>query len=276
MPSPAPVYTIENCKFASPLQWGLTVFWRQPIDTDPWLNDLNENLEPDGIRLLQHRFVKPGISQFLTSTIPPVSPKLVVQRVKGRLQHLINRELPRPFKRNYSICSIGKVTRQTVERYVAEQLNHHTMADRGVQKRFAKYQIARSQVDLSAARATNHGMYLYNLHIVIVHQERWMETHDKVLQSVVDMLIRVCDSRGWLLSRGGILADHVHLLVGPSIDVPPVEVALSMLNNLAFVRQMQPVYQFGGYVGTVGEYGLQVIGDGTSLHPDEPGGGEEG
>ena len=51
-----------------------------------------------------------------------------------------------------------------------------------------------------------------------------MDIQDPVLQSVVKMVIRVCDSKGWLLSRGGVLADHVHLLVAPPIDVAPVDV----------------------------------------------------
>ena len=52
----------------------------------------------------------------------------------------------------------------------------------------------------------------------------------------------------------GILADHVHLVLGCPIQVAPDEVVLGFLNNLAFVQGMRPIYQFGGFVGTVGEY----------------------
>ena len=52
----------------------------------------------------------------------------------------------------------------------------------------------------------------------------------------------------------GILADHVHLVLGCAIQVAPDEVVLGFLNNLAFVQGMRPIYQFGGFVGTVGEY----------------------
>ena len=147
---PAPVYTIENCKFASPLQWGLSVFWRQPIGSDTWFGDLSQRLESDGIRLLRHRFTKPSVSQFLISTIPFVSPKQIVQRVKGRLQHLLSGKPPRPLKRNYAIRSIGKATRENVEHYIERQLDYHPMADEKVQHRFAKYQITREDVDLAA------------------------------------------------------------------------------------------------------------------------------
>jgi REP element-mobilizing transposase RayT len=68
------------------------------------------------------------------------------------------------------------------------------------------------------------------------------------------MIVRVCEGKGYRLSRAGILADHVHLVLGCPIEVAPDEVVLAFLNNLAFVQGMRPIYQFGGFVGTVGEY----------------------
>ena len=41
------------------------------------------SLSPDGIRLLNHRFSEPGISQFLVTSLPEVSPCRIVQRVKA-------------------------------------------------------------------------------------------------------------------------------------------------------------------------------------------------
>jgi hypothetical protein len=57
-----------------------------------------------------------------------------------------------------------------------------------------------------------------------------------------------------LLSRAGILADHIHLAIGCPIEVAPCDIALSFLNNLAFAHGMKPVFQFGAFVGTFGEY----------------------
>ena len=146
-----PIYTRENCRFSCPLQWGLTVFWRKPEPDDGWYQDLATATEPDGIRLLSHRFSEPETSQFAISTQPQVSPLLVVQRVKGRLQHL----------------------------------------------------------------------------------------------------------------------------VGCPIEAAPEEVALGFLNNLAHAHEMKPIYQYGGFVGTVGEYTTKAMGSGTPLHADKLRGGEE-
>lgn len=150
--------------------------------------------------------------------------------------------------------SVGHVTRQCVEAYVADQLGHHRMADPRIQARFAQYQIERPDVDLSQPQKTSHGIYWYNLHVVLVHRERWMEVREDVLQRVHDMIVRVCEGNGYRLSRAGILADHVHLVLGCPIQVAPDEVVLGFLNNLAFAQDLRPIYQFGGFVGTVGEY----------------------
>ena len=176
MSNPQPLYTRDNCRFSCSLQWGLTVFWRQAEPDDGWFQQLAAATEPDGIRPLKHHFREPAISQFAISTQPHVSPLLVVQRVKGRLQYLVRHRRPKAFQGNYAIRSVGHVTRQGIEAYVADQLGHHRMAD------------------------------------------------------------------------------HVHLLLGCPIEIAPDELVLGFLNNLAFVQGMRPIYQFGGFVGTVGEY----------------------
>lgn len=274
VPAPlAPLYTNENCSFCCPLKWGLSTFWRMPMADDSWFGELVAATEPDGIRILGHRFSKPGISQFVISTQPYVAPQHVMQRVKGRLQYLIRNRLPKAWKGNYGIRSIGHVTRQTVEAYVASQLGHHPMADPRIQDRLRRFQIVRTEVDLSLARCTGSGRYWYNLHIVLVHRERWAEVREDVLQRIHDMILGASAAKGYWLSRAGILADHVHLALGCPIGVAPADVALGFLNNLAYAQGMRPVYQFGGYIGTFGEYTNHALRSETSLRPDEPGGG---
>jgi hypothetical protein len=109
------IYIRENCTFAGPLEWGLTVFWRVPPSDDDWFTNLDQALEPDGIRLLGHRFQSPAVSQFAISTQPKVAPVLIVQRVKGRLQYLVRDQWPKPFRGNYALRSFGNVTREVVE-----------------------------------------------------------------------------------------------------------------------------------------------------------------
>jgi hypothetical protein len=45
------------------------------------------------------------------------------------------------------------------------------------------------------------------------------------------------------------------------------------VNNLAYVQGMRPIYQYGAFVGTVGEYTTGALDSETPLHGDELRGG---
>jgi hypothetical protein len=100
MSAPEPLYTPANCTFCSPLEWGLSVFWRTPVTDASWFPVLTAATAADGIRLLGHRFSQPGVSQFALSTTPTTAPQVIVHRVKGRLQHLVRASLPKALKGN--------------------------------------------------------------------------------------------------------------------------------------------------------------------------------
>ncbi len=85
MPALSPIYTGDNCHPAYQLNWSLSVFWHQPPSAAQWLEALQAATEPDGARVLEHRFVEDRMSQFLVSTKPAVSPHALVRSVKGRL-----------------------------------------------------------------------------------------------------------------------------------------------------------------------------------------------
>lgn len=254
MPALSPIYTKDNCRFAAPLQWSLSIFWREPELVDDWQSQLTSDLEPDGIRILSHHFCDLQTSQFAISTLPNVAPATIVQRTKGRLYHLIRKRKPKSFKGNFSIRSVGNATRESVEKYVAEQLGHHKMADQNVQARLEQYQVRCPEIDLSQMQKTSHGVFWCNLHLVFVHRDRWHEVRHEILTRVQSMVLAVAKKKSYRLARAGILPDHLHLVLGCPFDASPADVAIAFLNNLAFAHGMKPAYQFGGFVGTVGEY----------------------
>lgn len=249
-----PIYTVHNCSFSAPLQWSLTIFWKDEENVDEWFADLKACLDADGIRLLNHCFVDKQTSQFAISTQPDVSPKLIVQRVKGRLGYEIRQRKPKPFKRNFSIRSLGSVTREATEAYVQKQLGHHRMADDRVQDSLAQFQFVDEGLDLSAMQYTSHGTYWYNLHLVLVMADRWCEVRPEFLQSLYSMTLRTGKKWACRISRFGLLPDHIHMVMGVPFDASPSEISLSFLNNFSFVYDMKAMYQYGAYVGTVGEY----------------------
>jgi REP element-mobilizing transposase RayT len=248
-----PIYTPDNTRAAFELNWGLTLFWRDaPLAEDRWLAELQEATEPDGVRILKHRFTTNDAGEFFVSTKPHVSPPQLIRSVKGRLQHLIRATVPKAFQRNYCVRSVGSATREVIEQYVANQLTHHPMADAAVQQRLAKFQKTYPGVDLSQPCFSAHGMYWHNLHVVIVNEERWMEIDDQVLSKLSNMLENVAAKHGHRLSRVGLLPDHIHVTMGCPIEKSPQEIALGYLNNCAYACGMKPVYKFSYYVGTFG------------------------
>jgi len=265
VPDSRVLYTAEDCRFAADLRWGLTLFWRHAPVTPLPVESLATALAPDGIQLQAHRLVPPRMVQLTVGTLPQVAPQLIVGRVKGRLQHLIQDACPRAFQKNFALRSYGSVERQIVERYVATQLNHHIMAAGHIQERFEKYQIYRPSVDLSHPRYSHQGLYWCNLHLVFVHQQRWNVVNETVLQRVHDTILRVCDVHDFQLSRGGVLADHLHVTVGCPYERSPADVALCFLNNLAGAHSGKPVYQYGAYIGTFGEYDERSVAGQESM-----------
>ena len=203
MPGPSPIYTLANCRAAYQLNWSLTVFWHQDVSTAEWLGALQAATEQDGIRVLEHCIADKRMSQFLVSTKPAVSPHEAVRSVKGRLQYLVRGDRPKAFQRNYCLRSVGSVTRDTVEKYVRSQPGHHVMADPRVQAIIERNQICNPHVDLSRSREGDHAVYWYNLHIVMVHVERFREVCEERLAARKAMILGVCEKQDYLLSRAG-------------------------------------------------------------------------
>jgi REP element-mobilizing transposase RayT len=172
------------------------------------------------------------------------------------LQHLLGRS---PFRRNYSLRSIGSTRRAKLLEYLAGQLEHHPMADPHVDGRLRAYQIHQPEFDLSQPQATSHARYWYNLHIVLVHEDRLMELSDEALTCIRRMILAASAAKGHRLSRAAILSDHVHLALGCKLEESPEDVVLGYLNNLAFARGMKAVFRFSYFVGTFSEYDLGVI-----------------
>ncbi len=254
----APIYTADNCKFAYQLCWSLTLFWTSPPPSDAWITDLQSATEADGLRILRHRFWKSNSSLFLVSTRPELQPSRIAWSVKGRLQHLFRHQRPRAFQRNYDLQSIGSTGGTKVEAYVASQLQQHHL-ENDLADLFRDLQIVNPAVDLSQPRFTAHGRFSCNLHVVLVHADRWRETRRVLWLGVRDMVRKASSAKGHLLSRAGIVPDHLHLTLGTHPDESPGDVALSYMNNIASVHGMQPIFMHGCYLGGFGDYDLGAI-----------------
>ena len=265
-----PTYTPENTVAAYQLNWSLSAFWRAaPPDPAAWLVPLRAAAEPDGIRILEHRFSDGRTSQFLVSTSPSVSPARLLRLLKGRLQHFVREAMPKAFRRNYSLRSLGSAKRDVVEAYIGGQVRHHPMADARIQARLSQHQKDFPGVDLFVPRRSAHGQYWYNLHVVLANEGRWMEIAEEVLRRLAATIERAAEKHGHALSRMAILPDHIHLALGCHEEQSPQDVALSYMNNCAHACGMKPVLQHSYYVGTFGEYDLGAVWQAIAAPPTQ-------
>lgn len=257
---PQPIYTIANTTAAYQLNWSLTLFLRRPFPfSSACFDALREITEVDSVRILEHQQIEARQLRFFVSTQPPVSPAQVIRSVKGRLQYLIRGEDPKLFQRNYSICSVGDPDNDRLHDYVAKQPSRHRMADPRVQEIMESLQFLDEQVDLKAVRLSSYGQYLYNLHIVLENHDHLHNVHESHLRQLRSMIIRACERKQQLLARIGMVTNHMHLLLGCDIRSSPQEVALSLMNNMAYVMGMKAMTEFSYYVGTFGPYNRNAI-----------------
>jgi REP element-mobilizing transposase RayT len=260
MPTPEPLYTAANCRIAYQLHWSLTLFAAQAWPAlDDWWKVVAQAVEPDGVRLLEFCSSDPATGQFLISTRPEVAPSDIVRSVKGRLQHAVRETIPQLWRRHYSIMSVGDANHKTLQSYIAGQVRHHPQADPRASERLLRYQFHDGAIDLDALRASTHGRFLQSLQVVFENRQHLHDTRDAWLAVSRAMLVAACRKKGWLLSRVGLAGNHLHVLVGCDVTDTPRDVALSLLNNLAFAHGMKAVYEPSFYVGTFGPYNQEAI-----------------
>jgi hypothetical protein len=163
------------------------------------------------------------------------------------------------FRRNYRITSVGTANADVLDAYIDRQPDRHPMADHRVQELLESLQFHDEQVNLTNVRRSSHGEFRYALQVVIESESGWHDVRSSVLTAYRQAIIASCSKHGWLLSRIGLLTNHVHVLVGPCIEDSPMDVALVLMNNMAFTQGMTPMFRTSFYVGTFGDYDRGAI-----------------
>ncbi len=254
-----PTYTFANTAPAFQLNWALSLFGKVVLPAPNWLEQLKTDTEPDGVRILEYRSATAHVGQFFVSTKPDVSPEQIIRSVKGRWQHLIRKDYPSIFHRNYYLGSVGKANCGALDRYVGNQVKRHAMADPRISQRLAALQFYDPTIDLTQVRSSRHGQFVYNLQVVLENENGWHDVRDDIFAKTRTMIVRTAAKKRWLLSRIGLLSNHLHVLLGAYVAESPAQVALSLMNNLAYIQHMKAVLRFSYYVGTFGPYDRYAI-----------------
>lgn len=260
---PEPLYQPAHLRAAYQLRYGWTG-WpsKTPFPSTVLasvLPDIASEWENDGLRVLESSLAAEQL-QLTLSTTPQVSPITLAARVKGRIQHHCRRRgTPIDFSRKLAVRSLGDPTRGQVETYIRNQVPKEALADNRFREMLTAFTVVQPQVDLSQPTESNSGRYWYNLHLVLVVSERYRIGEVATLAKIRDTTFQVCVKKGYAASSVAVLPDHLHLAVRGAIAQSPEEIALSFLNNLAYVLDQRPWWETGYYAGTFGEYGMAAV-----------------
>ena len=163
-----PIYLPENCQSAFQLNWSVAVFGQHDLPPKlTWYEPLKTVTEADGVRILEVHIPQPRVVQFLVSTRPDVAPSDIVRLLKGRWQYMLRSTHPSAFRRNYFIGSVGDANSDTLNSYVAHQIEKHPMADDRITAKLAAIQFHDPKVALDEERVSSHGKFVYSLQVVV-------------------------------------------------------------------------------------------------------------
>jgi REP element-mobilizing transposase RayT len=225
--------------------------------------DLFAELEPlwesDGLRRLEHNW-QPERVQITLSTTPHVSPVFLAARIKGRLQHALRQHgTPANFSRKVSVRSIGDRRTSQIVEYVRGQVDKEPIADERFREFLRQFSVSDPSLDFSVPSESLSGRYWYNLHLVLVAQDRERMVDETRLALVRDQALAIAAKKGHAIGELSIVPDHLHIALRGGIEQSPQEIALSYLNNLAYALGQNAVWQFGYYAGTFGEYDMGAV-----------------
>ncbi len=255
-----PIYTADNIRIAYQLNYSLTLFSLSRLpEPSQWLEALRLATEADKVRILEYRTLDETTHQFLLSTQPDVTPAKVMWSVKGRWQYLVRASIPKAFRRNYRLESVGEANNATLQQYVAKQAERHRLIDPRIQARLESAQFLDRDVELSKIRTSSHGQYLFNLHLVMENREHLCDVRESSLLTTREMILRAMRKRNCQVARIGLVANHFHVLAGCCLEASPLETALSLMNNLAFAHAMTPILDDSFYVRTFGNFDRDAI-----------------
>jgi REP element-mobilizing transposase RayT len=155
--------------------------------------------------------------------------------------------------------SVGENHREDVETYIENQIASESWADPRIMKLLAPFTVTNPSVDLSMPTETTSGRYWYNLHLVLVTEERWRNSEISWLTRIRDRSFRIAEKKSYGISRLSVMPDHLHVSLRGNIGHSPEQIALAFQNNLAYVLGKTRVWRDTYYVGTFGEYDMNAV-----------------
>ena len=97
---------------------------------------------------------------------------------------------------------------------------------------------------------------------MLVVERRNRFTDEESLKTIDSRCSEIPKKKGYAISTRSVMPDHLHLAVRGNIEQSPEEIALTMMNNLAYAFGQNPIWQSSYYAGTFGEYDMGAVRNG--------------
>ncbi|MFH0909026.1 MAG: transposase [bacterium] len=254
------LYTATNLRPVSRLHYAWTG-WPTEGTTLPPLSNLDALAtawQTDGFRLLAHDANASRVMLTFESDAN-VSPSVLAQRVKGRLNNTLRLAgTPASFSRKVSVRTLGENISDIVEDYLRDQLKHIDLVDDRYRQLLAEAALEDPTVSLADPAETDSGRYWNNLHVVLVTADRYRVGRPDVVHGIRDRALAAAREIGLAIRAIAVMPDHLHVALRSSPALSPLEVGIALQNATAKAMGCR-LWQYGFYVGTFSEYGLDVV-----------------
>ena len=261
---PTPIYTEASVRPVHALRYDWTGWLREKRPFPELTRSVVEQLSPlwrdDGMAL-ESANVQGDRVQCLFVAAPALSPVACARRAKGRLQQALRQAGVRvSFSRRVSLRTLGVNTSQTVAGYIGGQASRSDYADPRFKQFLREQTIVDPSVQLAEPARGAHGRYWYNLHLVLVVQDRdYPVTRRENFGRLRDGCQRIATKKGYGIAALSIMPDHIHAALKGATGQSPLDIGLAFLNNLAWLMGYNRVWSEEFYVGTFSEYRVGAV-----------------
>ncbi len=259
-----PIYTLENVRPVSEIRYDWSGWLRNSASFPSILEIATENLNDawgrDGLTL-ETFSVEGNQIQCLFRANQDVSPSLCAARAKGRLQNelrTLGTEVK--FDRRVSVRALGDNTTTIVQNYIRKQVGKSDYIDPRFKDHLGQFTVEVATRILENPSVSGHGRYWYNLHVVIVVQDRrYPITRNENFAKVSDTIFRIAKKKSHAVASAAVMPDHIHIALRANHTHTPSEVALAYLNNLSYILGYNECWSTEFYVGTFSEYDVRAV-----------------
>lgn len=258
-----PLYTPRNTTCVHALHYSWAGWHSQglplPASIEVAVEQCSDLWQQDGF-LLKKQSLKADMIQCLFAVEPDITPVKFTQKVKGRLDHQLRQQGdPIKFSRKVAFRCLGENIRETVNNYVQKQVSKSDYIDPRYKQFLAEFTVA-DVGNLASPVEKSHGRYWYNIHLVIVVEDRKFPIkREDQLEKIRFYIPKIATKQGCEIAHFSILPDHIHIALKGNPELSPYRIGLSFMNNLSYVLGFNWTWSSEFYVGTFSEYALSKL-----------------